>query len=423
MAKQYISALILMLTMAVPICSRGEGYEPDPVEYQKALDAVVSASCKKFEGYGVHVDQKRIKYGDHEVIDSFLQGREYYRDAYNNRHPMTEKMTWLKELFGDTFNDLEQKWRLKVDERNNGPLKILTQEEIRKRLNALRDAPAAPVKHDDGLCRSSSGGMPVEVECIHCGKPTVYRYLDMYYHRLSPKACVNYAKELLMWGIPAEVDGRAVCSECNSTYDFKMSDFPMEVKVRDDIDFSKNSHLRQYIKPGLIMQVQEVHPTQYRVSCTYAEAWMRIAGDDYVLYMSPDVEAYNCIYKKCIQLHYAEPREEIDVPGKGRLVKVVNVPGARSILVPKEMVDVSKSVRASGLYDIPATTMYVNGHKFEASERAIAALLAFAQGYDTVITGPFCDHWPLKNSEPWLRSILLNADSVQPNTNNISLKE
>ena len=59
----------------------GSGYEPDSAKYQQALRDVVEFSCKEFARYGITIDPSCLKYGDQEIVDSFLKGREYYRDG------------------------------------------------------------------------------------------------------------------------------------------------------------------------------------------------------------------------------------------------------------------------------------------------------------------------------------------------------
>ena len=74
-----ICTAFIALTWGQP--AAGIGYEPDPDKFQKALRDVVEFSCKEFARYGINIDSSRLKYGDQEIVDSFLKGREYYRDG------------------------------------------------------------------------------------------------------------------------------------------------------------------------------------------------------------------------------------------------------------------------------------------------------------------------------------------------------
>ena len=395
----------------------GIGYEPDHEKYQKALRDVVEFSCKEFARYGITIDPARLKYGDQEVVDSFLKGREYYRDFYGDEVPLEPKLAWLAELFGDRYAEYEAQWRRKVSEAKTRAGRPLSKEEISARLDALKALGISPVEIDAGMCRSSSGLAAVDVDCIHCGGNVVYSELDEIYHGKPPAYYKNVAEELGRLGIKVEVDGRAACPKCcPNPCDFKLGEFVRKVRFKDDVDWSKvNNRLIRALKGDQLLTVSQAcgrgfSSSGYDVFGVFKEAWVQVRDDGYMIYEQPGKEFLCGTGRRNSGVTFAEPREEVTVPGGGTFVKIVNFRYRGSIYVPASMVDVVTIAKASKLRDIPPTFFIVNGNRFSVSEYEAQLLLAFAKGYSSFHAGTFHDHYAVAPSEPWLRKVLLGED-------------
>ena len=398
----------------------GIGYKPDREKFQKALRDVVEFSCKEFALYGITIDSSRLKYGDQEVVDSFLKGREYYRGGYGNEVPLEPKLAWLAELFGDRYAEYEAQWRRKVSEAKTHEGRPLSREEISARLNALKAHGISPVEMDSGMCRSSSGLAAVDVVCIHCGGNVVYSELDEVRHGKPPSYYKKIAEELGRLGIKVEVDGRAACPKCCPyPCDFKLGEIARKVRFKDDVDWSKVDDRRIRALKGdqmltVSLQCGDGFSTSgYEVSGVFKEAWVQVCDDVYMIYEQPGKEFLCGPSRRNTDVTFAEPREEVSVPGRGTFVKIVNFRYDRHIYVPASMVDVVTVAPASKLRDIPPTLFVVNGNRFSVSEYKAQLLLAFAKGYSTFHLGAFHDHYPVAEAEPWLRKVLL-GDSFAP---------
>ncbi|MBQ2626124.1 MAG: hypothetical protein IJG18_13615 [Kiritimatiellae bacterium] len=397
----------------------GTGYEPDPEKYQKALRDVVEFSCKEFAQYGIAVDPSRLKYGDQEIVDSFLKGREYYRDGYRNEVPLEPKLVWLAELFGDRYAEYEGRWRRKVSEDKAHPGRVLSKEEISERLDALKSLGSSPVEMDSGMCRSSSGYAAIDADCIHCGRSVVYSELDEVCHGNPPAYYKKVAEELGRLGIKVEVDGRAACPKCCPyPCDFKLGEFARKVRFKDDVDWSKvnDRRIRALRGDQLLTVTQEFRggfsSSGYDVFGIFKEAWVRIHGNGYMIYEQPGKGFLYGMYRRDAAVIFAEPREEVTVPGEGIFVKIVDFVCPSPVYVPASMVDVVVSAQASKLEDIPPTFFIVNGNRFPASEYTAQLLLAFAKGYSRFYAGAFQDHYAVAQAEPWLRKVLLGEPSA-----------
>ena len=404
---------LFIIVLLVNISSFGSGRRPDPIEYQSKLDTVVAEACKKFERYGVHLTPDKLKYGEHEIVDSFLYGRDTYRDSRGRTFPVEEKLEWLAGVLGDKYHDLEIKWRRNVEELKKG-VRRLSQKEIELRLNELRDGPLPTVKMSDGGCRSSSGCRAIYVECIHCGKLTIYPNIEENAYVFTPHTYLSRVEKMKQWGLIVSVDGRTACPDCCPfPYNFKLKDFPAFVKVRDDFEMPQkddpNYHILGSVLPGLEIKVTSINPRgmnglSYSGSCSYPEAWIHENKTLNYFCLVPGARPLYGYFDKNVQ--YAEPREVVDVPRRGRFLKILNVRSDYAS-VPAQYVAEIKHVRSSNHGSIPPVVLTINGHRFGASPNLIDAIEAFIQGYDTVITGTYRDHIPLKRFEPQLRKILV----------------
>ena len=250
-----------LLGMLVLLCqqSSGIGYRPDPTKYRQALDAIVDYAYEDFVGRGVAIAREAIRGPDDcELIDSFLKGRDFYRLG-RHRFPLEPKLPRLAELLGASYADLERVWRRMVEERRSKVQAPLTREELKVKVEALEKSREAPVHMDGGWCRSSSGREAVETVCTRCGKHIIYSELDEIYHAEPPEYYLKIAEELRKYGINIEVDGSATCPDCcGFPCDFKLSEFSGLVRLRKDLDFSKEKDCPEevrYMKPGLEMRV------------------------------------------------------------------------------------------------------------------------------------------------------------------------
>ena len=406
-----ICTAFIALMWSQPVA--GIGYKPDPEKYQKALRDVVEFSCKEFARYGITIDPSRLKYGDQEVVDSFLKGREYYRDGYGGEVPLEPKLAWLAELFGDRYAEYEAQWRRKVSESKTHPGRPLSKEEIAARLDALKAIGPSPVEMDSGMCRSSSGLAAVDVDCIHCGCNIVYSMLDEIYHGKPPAYYKKVAEELERLGIKVEVDGRAACPKCCPyPCDFKLGEFVRKVRFKDDIDWSKvNDRLIRAFKGDQLLTVtREGGRAFYSVLGVFKEAGVAVRNNDgYMIYEQPGGEFLYGVGRRNAVVTFAEPREEVTVPDGDTFAKIVDFACPVSVCVPASMVDVVTIAQASRLWDIPPTFFIVNGNRFLVSEHEAQLLLAFAKGYSDFRVGAFRDHCAVARSEPWLRKVLLGA--------------
>ena len=276
----------------------GDGYEPDPEKYRQALRKVVEFSCREFSRYGITIDPSRLKYGDQEVVDSFLKGREYYRDGAGNEVPLEPKLVWLAGLFGDQYAEYEALWRRKVSEGKAHTTLTLSKREISERLDTLKSLGPSPVKMDSGMCRSSSGSAAVDVECIHCGRNIVYSELDEVYHGKPPAYYMKVAEELGRLGINVEVDGRAACPKCCPyPCDFKLGEFVRKVRFKNEI--SRSTAVAQVSKLG------DIPPTFFIVNGN------RFLASEYKSQLLlAFAKGYSSFYAGAFHDHYAVAQSE-----------------------------------------------------------------------------------------------------------------
>ena len=276
----------------------GIGYEPDREKYRQALRDVVEFSCKEFARYGITIGPSRLNFGDQEVVDSFLKGREYYRDSPGNEVPLEPKLAWLAELFGDRYAEYEARWRRKVSESKTHPAWTLSKADISERLDALKSLGPSPVKMDSGMCRSSSGFVAVDMDCIHCGRTVVYCELDEIDHGKPPAYYKKVAEELGHHGIKVEVDGRAACPKC-CLYpcDFKLGEFVRKVRSEDDVNCTnviiQASKLRDIPPTFFIINGNRFSVSEYKAQLLLAFA-----------------KGYSTFYAGVFHDHYAVAKSE-----------------------------------------------------------------------------------------------------------------
>ena len=406
----------------------GSGYEPDSAKYQQALRDVVEFSCKEFARYGITIDPSCLKYGDQEIVDSFLKGREYYRDGSGNEVPLEPKLAWLAKLFGDRYAEYEVRWRRKVLEGKAYPVRTLSKKEISERLDTLKSLGPSPVKMDSGMCRSSSGHAAVDVGCIHCGRKIVYSELDEIYHGKPPAYYKKVAEELGRLGINVEVDGRASCLKCCPyPCDFKLGEFVRSVRFKDNVDWSKvnNCYVRAFKRDQLLTVVQTfgrgIPSSGYYVLGVFKESWLKVLADGYIMLYEQPGKGFLCgMSRGNSVVAFAEPREEVTVPGQGTFVKIVDFGCPTPVYVPTSMVDVVTTAQASKLEDIPPTFFIINGNRFPVTECEAQLLLAFAKRYSSFYVGVFHDHYAVAQYEPWLRKVLLGASCTPaPHVNGV----
>ena len=395
------------------------GREPDWTKYNKALRDVVETRCRDFEKLGVVVNPTMLKYGDEEVVDSFLNGREFYRTPYGKRFPTTEKLDWLKGLLGNAYENRAKAWTKTIEDRKAGRLPHWTPDRLRARLDELALMPESPVKMDDGMCRSSTFGdvARIDARCIHCGRHTVFTDSDKIYHNQPPEYYKRIADEIKEWGLDVEVDGRSACPDCCKEHrDFKLSTTPEVCRVKPDADFSKRDDSTPSIKPGIDMKVIGLRKKEkggaaysYEVQCVLPEAWVVDNGCQYVVYAATnDLYCVDFLSYETI-LEYVEPREVMRTR-RGRFSKIRNVfckrVGVIGIGMKADRVLPVKVVRSSDIEDIPPTYFIINGRRFVIDEFTANALLALVQGYTTFISGYFSDHYPIQRALPKLRECL-----------------
>ena len=401
---------LCICAMATVCCA--DGYRPDPVEYDKALRDVVAARCKDFAKLGVEIDPAKLQYGEEEVVDSFLNGRELYRTAYQSRFPVSEKLEWLKGILGDAYESRREAWAKAVADRKSGRIPRWTRERLKARMDELALMPESPVKMDDGMCRSSSGCARIDCKCIHCGWHTVYTDVDEIYRNEPPEYYKGIADELKACGLDVEVDGRAVCPDCNRLkFDFRLSMTPEVCRVKPVDDSTRGRRLQLPTLPTNVelrvighQKVSRTVTSFYEVQCVFPEAWVQERGNQFLVYGATNDARCLEFLADDAGLEYAEPR--VTCHGRcGRLTRIVNYRCNR-IDVPAEYIETLKSIRSSGLDDIPPTYFVVNGRRFEVDRFTADALLALVQGYSTFATGTFSDHYPIQQALPKLRKCL-----------------
>ena len=153
-------ALYLLFRFAA--VAPAEGVAVDRNAYNRRLREIVEASCKEFAKAGVNVDPAGLEYPENEIVDSFLNGREFYRDFWGRSLDLSEKLGWLRDLFGVDYPRLEADWKSRVATRNGNPGFRLSKEEIARRLDAIEAATDPPLRMHDGSCMSSSGYFTVD---------------------------------------------------------------------------------------------------------------------------------------------------------------------------------------------------------------------------------------------------------------------
>lgn len=403
------------------------GHAPDWTEYNKAKRDVVETRCREFEKLGVAIDPTMLKYGDEEVVDSFLNGREFYRTPYGERSQTNEKLDWLKGLLGNAYESHATAWEKTIKDRKAGRLPRWTPARLKARLDELALMPESPVKMDDGMCRSSTFGdvARIDARCIHCGRHTVFTDLDKIYHNQPPEYYKRIADEINEWGLEVEVDGRSACPDCCKEHrNFKLSTTPEVCRVNPNADFSKRDGSTPSIKPGIDMKVIGLRKMgkggvaySYEVQCVLPEAWVLDDGCQYAVYA--DTNDLCCVdYLSCRTiLEYAEPREVVRTT-MGRFSKIRNVfckrVGVIGVGIKADRVLPVKVVRSSEVDDIPPTYFIINGRRFAVDEVTANALLALVQGYTTFISGCFSDHYPIQRVLPKLRECLGFRETSHP---------
>ena len=406
----------ILCGVAMMILTSGAiGYGPDLARYNKAKQEVVKARCKEFKKCGLHIDPERLKYGEEEIVDSFLNGREFYRTPYGKRLPMKEKLGWLKGLLGVAYESRAKAWGQAIEDRKAGRSPCWTPDRLRARFDELAAMPESPVKMGDGRCRSSTAGAVarIDVRCIHCGRHVVYTDLDEICHNQPPEYYKRIAEEIREWGLPIEVDGRGACPDCCKEHcDFRLSVTPEVCRIDPDADSSRiRFRSLPSIMPGIDLKVIGLRklpgekPLTYKVQCVLPEAWVKKDASQYIVYASANDVYAMAFLNDDATLEYAEPRMARRERA-GMLSKIVNYQ-CQKIEVDANRVKAVKTVRSSELYDIPPTYFIVNGRRFVVDEYTADALLAFVQGYTTFITGSFSDHYPIQEAVQKLRESLI----------------
>ena len=107
-----LPAVIVTALVCISMHAEADGRMPDPEESQKALHDAMEDKCKKFKEFGVDISAEKLAYEEGEMIDSFLNGREFYRSPYNKHLPLEGKLDRLRQLLGESYPGLERKWQL-----------------------------------------------------------------------------------------------------------------------------------------------------------------------------------------------------------------------------------------------------------------------------------------------------------------------
>ena len=211
-----------------------------------------------------------------------------------------------------------------------------------------------------------------------------------------------------------EVDGRAACPDCTrQKLDFKLSMTPEVCRLKPVEKPAGNGRQElqlQSLPPGLDLQVIGVRKVRggvtsfYEVQCVLPEAWVEHSCDMYSVFVSTNDEDCVDLLLDDTGLEYAKPR--VTCRGRcGMLTRIVNYRCSR-IEVQEGRFETVKSIRSSGLDDIPPTYFVVNGRRFEVNRFTADALIALVQGYSTFATGTFSDHYPIQQALPRLRERL-----------------
>ena len=401
-----LSAVIVMAIVCIAMHAEAEGRMPDPVESQKALHNAMVDKCKKFKKFGVDVSAEKLTYDEGEMVDSFLNGREFYRSPYNEHLPLDGKLDRLRQLLGEAYPGLERKWRLAVSARNAGKIPRWTPESFAARLKELEMMPPDRVIMDDGCCRSCSSTIHIDSKCPHCGRHTVYTRINDTYHDQPPSYYDAVAKELRRWGLDVHIDARGACPDCcKEKIDFKLSTTPTLCRLKPSVSVEGENRLVRFIKPEWDLHVRNVRDLSkgltYEIICVFPTAWARKGKYGYEVFATPSRDWF-LGYGQSNQLVFAESPEVHNE----RFIKVRNF-RLEGIDIGADKVDVVERTRASALDDIPATMFIVFGRRFPASELMADTLLSFVQGYTTVISGPFGDHLPIQKMLPFLKSLIL----------------
>ena len=403
----FLSAVIVMAIVCIAMHAEAEGRMPDPVESQKALHNAMVDKCKKFKKFGVDVSAEKLTYDEGEMVDSFLNGREFYRSPYNEHLPLDGKLDRLRQLLGEAYPGLERKWRLAVSARNAGKIPRWTPESFAARLKELEMMPPDRVIMDDGCCRSCSSTIHIDSKCPHCGRHTVYTRINDTYHDQPPSYYDAVAKELRRWGLDVHIDARGACPDCcKEKIDFKLSTTPTLCRLKPSVSVEgEDNRLVRFIKPEWDLHVRNVRDLSkgltYEIICVFPTAWARKGKYGYEVFATPSRDWF-LGYGQSNQLVFAESPEVHNE----RFIKVRNF-RLEGIDIGADKVDVVERTRASALDDIPATMFIVFGRRFPASELMADTLLSFVQGYTTVISGPFGDHLPIQKMLPFLKSLIL----------------
>ena len=416
-------AVVGLFTMPSLLCF-AEGISIDEGECRKAEAKAVEFKRKSFERMGVKLTVGSLtNYEETEIVDSFLQGRDFYRANDNRRIPLSGKLAWLENLFGDGFVKFNEQWKRKVEDLTANRIPVWTRARIATRLDELEKMECEPMMMPSGLCRSSSGFVFVDMECIHCGRHTVYTHLDQVEHNQPPAHYKAVARELWRWGLNVAVDGRSACPDCSpDNRDFKLSETPTRCRVKPEINLSSDPYL-WYLKPDCDLRITQVcargnSRIGYDVTCTVPEAWLNV--DRYgamCLYDQPDGRIMFYV-SSSKDVEFSEPQEESFVTKGNRtikFVKVKNVVNHVFLHVKADMVDVVERKRASGLYDIPATFFTFSDSRFSVDEELADNMLAFVQGYSMTISGLFHDRSPIQKAIPRLRKAFVDSPKLKEN--------
>lgn len=401
-----LPAVIVTALVCISMHAEADGCMPDPEESQKALHDAMEDKCKKFKKFGVDISAEKLAYDEGEMIDSFLNGREFYRSSYNEHLPLEGKLDRLRQLLGEAYPGLERKWKLAVSARNAGKIPRWTPESFAARLKELEMMTPDRVIMDDGRCRSCSSTIHIDSKCPHCGRHTVYTRINDTYHDQPPSYYDAVAKELRRWGLDVHIDARRACPDCcMEKIDFKLSTTPTLCRLKPSASVEGENRLVRFIKPEWDLHVRNVLNVSkgltYEIICVFPTAWARKGKYGYEVFATPSWDGF-LGYRQSNQLIFAESPEVRN----GRFIKVMDF-RFEGIDIGADKVDVVERTRSSGLDDIPETMFIVFGRRFPVSELMADTLLSFVQGYTTVITGPFHDHLPIQKMLPFLKNLIL----------------
>ena len=384
----------------------------------EAVLKIVEFKRKNFNRMGAKLKPGTlINCEEAEMVDSFLHGRDFYRCGMNGHAPLSERLEWLREIFGDDFGDFETRWRQNVAALRGSSLPTWTRERIAARLDELAAMEREPIMNSSIGCRSAPYVDAVDVECMHCGRHTVYSKLEDLDYNKPPAYYKAVARELANWGLHVAVDGKAACPDCSqNTNDFRLSEMPTLCRARPGCDFSSHPSL-WYVKPEDRLHVVSVFSLAdtnvvYVVRCTVHEAWINC-----------DKWGHCCVYDRpggriiadcssMAELEFIEPKDETVVDKGGlakKFIKIKNFKDRIAKYVKASRVEVVERKRSSELRDIPPTFFIFDGSRFLVDEKLANQMLAFVQGYDVVISGFFHDRSPIQGAIPRLRDVLVNS--------------